>query len=672
MFSKKMLDIIGKKCKDIKGITEFVKLLDTGCDKKDNKEDNKEHNIKDNPIRSGHFDKISENIDKQQHDINFLKSLIDPDVEITVSPAYTIDKNNLLEKEPIIRILRNIVNFLDVKNSPLILTLKKMLDDENNKKKQLVYGLRRFIGYDIKDNFESVIFIVVSNSLSNLQYINLKQKSTILSGITNLIITSNQLKLNHYLKKKELNMIKTHLIKDFKIIQENINKKIQNGDKKDLYNTILREYYTNNIQLYQKYYKVILLFTTSLWIQLQLVLIPTNENIDYNLFDYICLYTYIFFVIVTEINYIQNKHNIISSSDYHTCRKRITNTITDIINNYNIINETNTYTKMSDKLIQNITLFIDEIYKINMGLTSVTNIERKRNTNKILWARYVFLIFTPYIPSMGYLLDYFWEILEEILDEFSNLEGLITNNLVYEDILRFVYEEKNSDSLFLHDAEILYNIQDLSHKFDDNVIFKNVDIIIPKNKWICFYGNSGCGKSTLCNILLKNLKHDSGKVIYLNEFTDYNYNNIRSSISFLNTDSDIFNETVLYNITFGLDNPDDISILEKINYYAEFFEFDPSKLKMNANSLSTGEKQRIKIIRLILHDKPIWILDEITSNINNDLEHKILQELRKIQKEKNKSVIHITHNFENIVFSDIKMYIKNKQIFSVLNTNLND
>jgi len=58
-------------------------------------------------------------------------------------------------------------------------------------------------------------------------------------------------------------------------------------------------------------------------------------------------------------------------------------------------------------------------------------------------------------------------------------------------------------------------------------------------------------------------------------------------------------------------------------------------------------------------------LDEITSNIDNEMEKIILEEIRKIQKEKNKTEIHITHNIENKNFSDINLYILNKDIIQV-------
>ena len=155
----------------------------------------------------------------------------------------------------------------------------------------------------------------------------------------------------------------------------------------------------------------------------------------------------------------------------------------------------------------------------------------------------------------------------------------------------------------------------------------------------------------------------------MGEYSDYEYTNIRDSVSFVNTDPDIFNNTILYNVTYGLKELENEivmeKVIEKINYYLELFDLSMYKnnLDKHIDSLSTGQKQRIKIIRCILHDKDIWILDEITSNIDNELEKVILKELKKIQIEKNKSVIHITHNLENISFSDEKMYIRNYNIY---------
>jgi ABC-type transport system involved in cytochrome bd biosynthesis fused ATPase/permease subunit len=180
-----------------------------------------------------------------------------------------------------------------------------------------------------------------------------------------------------------------------------------------------------------------------------------------------------------------------------------------------------------------------------------------------------------------------------------------------------------------------------------------------------FYGNSGCGKTTLSNILLKQITFNdknikTGTISYLNQHTDYEYESIREDISYVKPNSDLFNHSISYNMNYGVKNVDKT---QTDKYLLKFgLKHIMDHLDNNIYILSTGEKQRIKIIRLILQDKPIWILDEITSNIDNKMENVILQELRQIQQKKQKTIIHISHNFENKHFSDRILTIDDKQL----------
>jgi len=284
--------------------------------------------------------------------------------------------------------------------------------------------------------------------------------------------------------------------------------------------------------------------------------------------------------------------------------------------------------------------------------------------------KYIFLLFTHYQPAINYKLNELKTSSSMLAETIKNVQLELIENQIYEEILDYTCKYQDKTKLFIPESDILFKIEGIKHSFDTNKIFDDITIDIPKNKWVCFYGNSGCGKSTLCNILLKKLIPDRGVIKYMGEYSDYNYTNIRDSVSFLNPDPDLFNDTIFHNVTYGLKELDNemvlAEVMEIIHHYLELFDLSMYKnnLEEHIESLSTGEKQRIKIIRLIHHDKPIWILDEITSNIDNDLEKVVLGELKRIQIEKNKSVIHITHNMENISFSDKKMYIKHYNIYN--------
>jgi ABC-type multidrug transport system fused ATPase/permease subunit len=201
-------------------------------------------------------------------------------------------------------------------------------------------------------------------------------------------------------------------------------------------------------------------------------------------------------------------------------------------------------------------------------------------------------------------------------------------------------------------------------------IFKDLNLNIPKGKWVCLYGNSGCGKTSLIKCLLQKQQCDNGNIRYLGKHGDYNYHNIRKISAFINSYEDVFDDTIFYNVTYGLQEVSDLTHA-KIHKYMTLFEmgeFITTIHTTNAAKLSMGQRQRIKIIRLILSNRKLWFLDEITSNIDNKLEQIILAELKTIQQIQKISVIHITHNVENILHSDYRMYIDKYKVIIELNT----
>jgi putative ABC transport system ATP-binding protein len=211
---------------------------------------------------------------------------------------------------------------------------------------------------------------------------------------------------------------------------------------------------------------------------------------------------------------------------------------------------------------------------------------------------------------------------------------------------------------------ILFKFNNLSYSYNGDILFKIEDGIIPSLKWITLKGESGSGKTTLCNLLLKTIYNENDGIIFLNEYNKYDYNSIRQYISNVKPNMDLFDKDIEFNLKFGVSDCNSDNVKQQIIYYLELFGLENiiNRLDTNINELSTGEKQRIKIIRCILHDKPIWILDEMTANIDSECEHIIMKCLRKIQIEKKKSVIHISHNDDLISYSDYTICINNNRV----------
>ncbi len=123
-------------------------------------------------------------------------------------------------------------------------------------------------------------------------------------------------------------------------------------------------------------------------------------------------------------------------------------------------------------------------------------------------------------------------------------------------------------------------------------------------------------------------------------YRHYTYDDIRRCVSHIKPHSDLFDHSIYFNLTFGVTIAPNTAGL--IDEYMRKFELGHliGRFDENIHTLSTGEKQRIKLIRCILHDKPIWVLDEGTANIDHDCELRILKILRTIQQQTRKSVIH--------------------------------
>ncbi len=212
---------------------------------------------------------------------------------------------------------------------------------------------------------------------------------------------------------------------------------------------------------------------------------------------------------------------------------------------------------------------------------------------------------------------------------------------------------------------VLFRLRNVVYTFDKTLLFRNEgELVIPSMKWITLRGESGSGKTTLCSLLLKTIPDNDADIVLMDEYNEYDYNSIRKLISCVKPNMDLFDKSIEFNLTFGVKNGSSSLVGKQITFYMETFGLSNliDRLDKNINDLSTGEKQRVKIIRCILQDKPIWFLDEITSNLDSDCEQTVMSCLRQIQIKKNKSVIHISHNPELIKYSDCNISIDDKTV----------
>ena len=191
-------------------------------------------------------------------------------------------------------------------------------------------------------------------------------------------------------------------------------------------------------------------------------------------------------------------------------------------------------------------------------------------------------------------------------------------------------------------------------------ILHGVDMKFPLGSFTSIVGESGCGKSTVSGILMGRNKGYSGSVtIGGKELREISEASLMRRFTYISHQSYLFKGTVRDNLLMGCPNASDEQlweVLDRVNLSA-FLKREKgldTMLSEKASNLSGGQCQRLALARALLHDSPVYIFDEATSNIDVESENDIMREIHALAKAK--TVILISHRLANVVGSD-KIYV---------------
>jgi len=214
-----------------------------------------------------------------------------------------------------------------------------------------------------------------------------------------------------------------------------------------------------------------------------------------------------------------------------------------------------------------------------------------------------------------------------------------------------------------HGAEIPENfdgdieIKDLSFSYDgEKTVLNDISATFKKHELISIVGESGCGKSTLASLLCGTTKGYIGSITIGGvEIKDIDEKTLMNNITAVNFNSYIFAGTVRENMLIADKSASDekmIDALNMVNLWSFLSEQDglDTKLNQQGSNFSGGQRQRLAIARALLHNTPIYVFDEVTSNIDAESENDIMTVIHNMAKIK--TVILISHRLENVVGSD--------------------
>lgn len=191
---------------------------------------------------------------------------------------------------------------------------------------------------------------------------------------------------------------------------------------------------------------------------------------------------------------------------------------------------------------------------------------------------------------------------------------------------------------------------------EDRQILKEISFRIPAGSMVSLVGESGCGKSTAAAVLMGRNRDYQGSVRLGGvELSEVSEESLMKSVTRVAHNSYLFKGTVEENLRMGkpdANRQEMIAVLRKVNLWGflEAQEGLDTKIQEKGSNFSGGQCQRLALARALLHDTPVYIFDEATSNIDVESEEMIMEVIRELAK--TRTVLLISHRLANVVTSD--------------------
>lgn len=191
---------------------------------------------------------------------------------------------------------------------------------------------------------------------------------------------------------------------------------------------------------------------------------------------------------------------------------------------------------------------------------------------------------------------------------------------------------------------------------EDRQILKEISFRIPAGSMVSLVGESGCGKSTAAAVLMGRNRGYQGSVRLGGvELSEVSEESLMKSVTRVAHNSYLFKGTVEENLRMGkpdANRQEMIAVLRKVNLWGflEAQEGLDTKIQEKGSNFSGGQCQRLALARALLHDTPVYIFDEATSNIDVESEEMIMEVIRELAK--TRTVLLISHRLANVVTSN--------------------
>ena len=250
---------------------------------------------------------------------------------------------------------------------------------------------------------------------------------------------------------------------------------------------------------------------------------------------------------------------------------------------------------------------------------------------------------------------------------------------------KFKGEFTKTEELFELDSDISTNqhpfsmkrairFEQVNFQYTNTPILKNLTLELLSHKWTVILGESGVGKSTILKLIEKFYTEYEGKIMVDDiSLKDIDNHDLRSKVAYLSQSPSLFPGSIRSNLIVNDDKiADDVlwNALETVNLKDYVLSLDDAldtDIYEAGKIMSTGQKQRLCIARALLRNVEIYLLDEITSNVDRENTQLILSYFKELSKD-GKTIISVTHDREYIPFADVTYELCNEKDTTIVST----
>jgi len=210
-------------------------------------------------------------------------------------------------------------------------------------------------------------------------------------------------------------------------------------------------------------------------------------------------------------------------------------------------------------------------------------------------------------------------------------------------------------------------LKNISKHFGTLSALQNIDFSFPVGKTTVLIGPSGCGKSTLIRIITGLIKFDEGELLINNEtLSSSNLYSVRRKLGYVIQDGGLFPHlTAKANVTLLAEylDLDKTKIENRVDELCELTKFPKDGLNRFPGELSGGQKQRVSLMRALMLNPEILLLDEPLGALDPLIRYELQTDLKEIFTNLKKTVILVTHDMsEASFFGDIIVLMKTGEI----------